>query len=218
MRCRMAAPCPTRPTAWAASTFGDGKTGAGAQSRTGARRTMRAAPAGALESGFGTRSDGKIVPGGTTTLVLDADTLAVEQQYRSLAGTIRNCSGGVTPWGSWLTCEEAPTGPGQRYGEGLAVNHGWVFEVPAAAGRPGGRCSAEGDGPLQPRGRLRRSAHRHRLSDRRPRRQRALPFPADRAGQSGRGRHACKSWSRSTGRATAATGRRDCRRCRSAHR
>ena len=87
-----------------------------------------------LASGYGTR-EGQVVPGGTTTLVLDAATLAVEQEYRSLAGTIRNCSGGVTPWGSWLTCEEAPTGPGQRYGEGLAKNHGWVFEVPAAAGR-----------------------------------------------------------------------------------
>lgn len=89
---------------------------------------------GTLAHGYGTR-DGTIVPGGTTTIVLDAQTLAVEQEYRSLAGTIRNCSGGVTPWGSWLTCEEAPTGPGQRYGEGLAKNHGWVFEVPAAAGR-----------------------------------------------------------------------------------
>jgi secreted PhoX family phosphatase len=39
----------------------------------------------------------------------------------------------VTPWGSWLTCEEAPTGPGQLYGEGLEQNHGWVFEVPASA-------------------------------------------------------------------------------------
>ena len=87
---------------------------------------------GVLAKGFGTR-DGAIVPGGTTSIVLDATTLEVKREFRSLAGTIRNCSGGITPWGSWLSCEEAPTGPGQRFGEGLAENHGWVFEVPANA-------------------------------------------------------------------------------------
>lgn len=87
---------------------------------------------GEIAKGFGTWN-GKIVPGGTTNIVLDAETLEVKRQMRTLGGTIRNCSGGVTPWGSWLTCEEAPTGPGQRYGEGLAVNHGWTFEVPGNA-------------------------------------------------------------------------------------
>ncbi len=87
---------------------------------------------GPIAKGFGTRN-GEIVPGGTTNIVLDARTLEVKRQFRTLGGTIRNCSGGVTPWGSWLSCEEAPTGPGQRYGDGLAVNHGWCFEVPADA-------------------------------------------------------------------------------------
>mgnify|MGYP001221784844 CR=1 FL=1 len=87
---------------------------------------------GPIAKGFGMRN-GEFVPGGTTHIVLDAGTLAVKRQFRSLGGTIRNCSGGVTPWNSWLTCEESPTGPGQRFGDGLSRNHGWVFDVPAAA-------------------------------------------------------------------------------------
>jgi len=69
------------------------------------------------------------LPGGTTTIVLDAATLAVERQYRSLAGTIRNCAGGITPWGSWLSCEEDVTLPNGRVNR----DHGYVFEVPANA-------------------------------------------------------------------------------------
>jgi hypothetical protein len=71
-------------------------------------------------------------PGGTTTLVYDPATGAVERHFLSLAGTERNCAGGPTPWGTWLTCEETV----ERAGGGRARDHGWVFEVPAAAREP----------------------------------------------------------------------------------
>ncbi|MGK6356643.1 alkaline phosphatase PhoX [Sphingomonas sp. DT-207] len=70
---------------------------------------------------------GDALPGGTTTIVYDLAAGKIERQHLSLVGTIRNCAGGMTPWGSWLTCEEDVT----RAGNGVARDHGWVFEVPA---------------------------------------------------------------------------------------
>ena len=76
------------------------------------------------------RLDGKEpAPGGTTTIIYDYKAGLVESQHLSLAGTIRNCAGGTTPWGSWLSCEEDVS----RAGSGLEHDPGWVFEVPAAA-------------------------------------------------------------------------------------
>jgi len=46
---------------------------------------------GTIAKGFGTYN-GSVVPGGTTNIVLDANTLEVKRQFRTLGGTIRNCS------------------------------------------------------------------------------------------------------------------------------
>lgn len=73
--------------------------------------------------------DDKPALGGTTTIHFDTRTQRVEQQFLSLAGTLRNCAGGPTPWGSWVTCEETIVGPN----DGFAKWHGYNFEVPAAA-------------------------------------------------------------------------------------
>lgn len=47
--------------------------------------------------------------GGASAIRFDSDGQTVAA-YRILAGTRRNCSGGGTPWGTWLSCEEVDDG------------------------------------------------------------------------------------------------------------
>jgi secreted PhoX family phosphatase len=66
--------------------------------------------------------------GGTTTLVVNPFTRELERHFVSLSGTTVNCAGGITPWDSWITCEETNVGP-PAWGR----QHGYCFEVPADA-------------------------------------------------------------------------------------
>jgi hypothetical protein len=77
-------------------------------------------------------TDGAPALGGTTTLLYDTRRQELIGHRLSLTGTIRNCAGGPTPWGSWVTCEETT----ERAGDGRRHDHGYTFEVPARWGVP----------------------------------------------------------------------------------
>lgn len=72
--------------------------------------------AGAIQYGNG--------GGGNVNLVWNSLTQSVDDSWASLSGTVRNCAGGVTPWKSWLSCEETNAF--------TSVQHGYCFDVHAS--------------------------------------------------------------------------------------
>lgn len=71
--------------------------------------------------------------GGVVRLVVD--DRRVEDSRAVLGGTTHNCAGGRTPWGSWITCEEAFQPPPSPAGI-TTQRHGYIFEVDARRKAP----------------------------------------------------------------------------------
>ncbi len=82
----------------------------------------------------GTVYDEGVLGGGCTVLDLTRSGRR-RSEWVGLSGTISNCAGGPTPWGSWLTCEETDAKAGTGT---LTKDHGYVFEVFADA--PSNQC------------------------------------------------------------------------------
>ena len=102
--------------------------------------------------------------GGTTNLVFDTRRAKWESSWSSLAGTIRNCAGGVTPWGSLADLR----GDGRR-----RARLGLRRRLPQ-----GQHHAARRDGPLLARGADGRPAFRRGLRDRGRRQLRVLQVRA----------------------------------------
>lgn len=80
---------------------------------------------GVYDSGTVSSGTSNRFGGGTTNLLFrDGNWVSMTP---SLGGTQTNCAGGITPWGTWLSCEEVGSDAVSASGK----KHGYVFEVHA---------------------------------------------------------------------------------------